>query len=74
MDYEDDEAEEAKMTRAELSMQVGKRCWFTLYEKMAAVRQIQWYIEFNYKEVSGPLAKLPTFTTSGSSPGKEKPL
>jgi len=47
-DDEDDEYEideEAEIPRAELNRQVGKRQQFTLYEKMAEVRQIQWHIE-----------------------------
>ena len=39
------EEEEANMAREELNRQVEKRHWFTLYEKMAAVRQIQQPLE-----------------------------
>jgi len=33
--------EDDEILRAEPNRQVGKRHWFTLYEKMATVRQIQ---------------------------------
>jgi len=48
MEDEDDEIPRAvhnELLRAYPNRQVGKRCRFTLYEKMAAVRQIQRYIE-----------------------------
>ena len=66
---EENEADIPRLIIQELIRQVANRRWFTLYEKMAAVRKIQWHIEASDLSMRA-VCRFANLHNRQSSPGK----